>query len=63
MHWPRLMALLLLPVALGGCWELSTRTRAPATTSSGLYGLATPVGEDLPTPRLFQLQHAPSPAE
>jgi hypothetical protein len=63
MYWPRLIVLLLLPVGLGGCWELSTRTRAPATASSDLYGLSAPASEDLPTPRLFQLQHAPSPAE
>jgi hypothetical protein len=62
MLWPRLAFLVLLPLGLGGCWEQSTRLNSPATSSSQ-YGFSSPVGgDDLPTPRLFQLQNS-SPSE
>ena len=63
MLWPRLVFLVLLPLGLGGCWESSMRLRSPPSASSSPSGLYSSGGDDLPTPRLFQLQHAPSPSE
>ena len=62
MLWPRLVVLLLLPLWLWGCWDLSTRQPSPETASSSQYGFYSPGWDDLPTPRLFQLKNS-SPAE
>ena len=59
MLWPRLVFLVLLSLGLGGCWEYSTRLNSPTTASSSQYGFSSPVGgDDLPTPRLFQIQNS-----
>jgi hypothetical protein len=58
MLWPRLVFLVLLPLGLGGCWEYSTRPSSPTTASSSQYGFSSPVEDDLPTPRLFQIKNS-----
>lgn len=58
MIWAGLIFLLLLPLGLGGCWERSTRLGPPSTTSSRQYGFSSPVGDDLPTPRFFQIERS-----
>jgi len=63
MLWSRLVFLLLLPLGLGGCWESSTRLNSPPTVSSSQYGLDSPAGDDMPTPRLFQIQNWSAPSE
>jgi hypothetical protein len=62
MIWPRLIFLLLLPLGLGGCWERSTRLTSPRTVSYGQDRLPSATGDDLPTPRLFQIQSTTGPS-
>jgi hypothetical protein len=50
-----LLLVLLLPLVLGGCWEQTTRPRAAELTSAGSYGRSALPGDDIPTPRLFQI--------
>ena len=52
---PLLLLLLLLPLGLGGCWELGTRPRSPALVSSHQERPPGLTEDDLPTPRLFQI--------
>jgi len=56
MIWARLVFLLLLSLELGGCWERSTRLGPAPTAASGQYGFSSPIGDDLPTPRFFQIE-------
>jgi hypothetical protein len=63
MPWPRFVFLLLLPLALGGCWDLSTRLSFSPTVPSSQYGIHSSAGDDLPEPRLFQLQNWSAPSE
>ena len=63
MLWPRFVFLLLLPLGLGACWEGSTRLRFSPTMLSGQYGAPSSAGDDLPTPRLFQIEHSAAPEE
>jgi hypothetical protein len=63
MLWPRLVFLVLLPLGLVGCWESATRLSSPPTASSSQYGLNYSAGDDLPTPRLFQIQNWSVPSE
>jgi hypothetical protein len=58
MLWARLVFLLLLPLGLGGCWEYSTRLGPPPTASSQQYGFSSPTGDELPTPRFFQIERS-----
>ena len=50
-----LLCLLLLPLGLGGCWERVTRSDTTSVASSGLYNRPTLSEDDIPTPRLFQI--------
>ena len=62
MFWYRLVFLLLLPLGLGGCWELSTRVSASPTAPYGQDGFTSP-GEDAPpTPRFFQFERTQDPS-
>jgi hypothetical protein len=63
MIWHRLVFLLLLPLGLGGCWDLSTRPSSPSTVPYAQGGLSSPVGDDLPTPRFFQIERSTGPSE
>ena len=63
MIWYRLILLLLLPLGLGGCWEHSTRLHASPTTPHTQDGLTATRGDDLPTPRLFQIDRSTSFSE
>jgi len=63
MIWYRLIVLLLLPLGLGGCWERSTRLQASPTPPYARDGLNSPQGDDLPTPRLFQIDNSRSFSE
>jgi hypothetical protein len=63
MLWPRLVFLVLLSLGLVGCWESSTRLSSPPTASSGQYGLHSSAGDDVPTPRFFQIQNWSAPSE
>lgn len=63
MIWLRLVCLLLLPLGLGGCWERSTRLSPSPTTPDAQYGPSASEGDDLPTPRFFQLERSTDPSE
>jgi hypothetical protein len=63
MRWSSLVFLLLLPLGLGGCWEGSTRLRVSPPASSGQYGASSSAGADVPTPRLFEIEHSSGPEE
>ena len=63
MLWPRLVFLVLLPLGLVGCWESATRLSFSPTVPSSQYGLHSSAGDDLPEPRLFQLQNWSAPSE
>ena len=63
MIWHRLVFLLLLPLGLGGCWELSTRSSSSPTTPYAQYGLSSPGENDPPTPRFFQIERSAGPSE
>jgi hypothetical protein len=63
MLWFSLVFLLLLPLGLGGCWENSMRLSFSPTVPSNQYGLHSSAGDDLPEPRLFQLQNWSAPSE
>ena len=63
MIWYRLIVLLLLPLGLGGCWEHSARLQSSATAPYAWDGLTTSRGDDLPTPRLFQIDRSTSFSE
>jgi hypothetical protein len=63
MIWYRLIVLLLLPLGLGGCWERSTRLQASSTAPYAWDGITTSRGDDLPTPRLFQIDNSRSFSE
>jgi hypothetical protein len=63
MIWYRLILLLLLPLGLVGCWERSTRLQASPTTSYTQDRFMTSGGDDLPTPRLFQIDNSRSFSE
>ena len=58
MIWYRLVFLLLLPLGLGGCWERSTRLLSSPTVPYAHDGLTAPGGDDLPTPRFFQIDRS-----
>ena len=58
MLWPKFVLLLLLPLGLGGCWEGSMRLRPPATASSSQNWPPPLAGDDLPTPRFFQIERS-----
>ena len=63
MIWHRLIFLLLLPLGLGGCWELSSSPNSSLTTPYTQYGLSSPAGDDPPTPRFFQIERSVGPSE
>jgi hypothetical protein len=63
MLWPSFVFLLLLPLGLGGGWEFSSRLNFSPTVPSSQYGIHATAGDDLPEPRLFQLQNWSAPSE
>jgi len=58
MIWYRLVFLLLLPLGLGGCWERSTSLSSSLGPSSTLDRPTSPAGDEVPTPRFFQLDYS-----
>lgn len=63
MIWHRLVFLLLLPLGLGGCWELSTRPSSSPTEPYTRYGSSSLGVDDPPTPRFFQIERSTGPSE
>jgi hypothetical protein len=60
---PKFVFLLLLSLGLVGCWEGATRLRVSPPGLSGQYGASSSAQDDLPTPRLFQVEHSAAPEE
>jgi hypothetical protein len=63
MIWHRLVYLLLLLLGLGGCWGRSARLPSSPTASHAQDKLTAPGGDDLPTPRLFQIDRSRGASE
>jgi hypothetical protein len=63
MSWYKLVLLLLLPLGLWGCWERSARLQSSSTAPYARDGLDPQRGDDLPTPRLFQIDRSTSFSE
>ena len=63
MIWHRLVFLLLLLLGLGGCWERSARPPSSPTAPYAQDRLTAPGGDDLPTPRLFQIDRSRDASE
>jgi hypothetical protein len=63
MIWYTRILLLLLPLGLGGCWERSTRLRSSPTAPYAQDEQTAPRGDDLPTPRFFQLDRSTGPLD
>jgi hypothetical protein len=63
MIWYTLIFLLLLPLGLGGCWERSTRLRGSPTAPYAKDELTDPREDNVPTPRLFQIDRSTGPLD